>query len=64
MLARQLEIRRPYAFLIMEVNGRSALATYRDSDLVWLNTVEIADGRITEFRRLANPEKFAHFGHS
>jgi ketosteroid isomerase-like protein len=61
MLAvRQVEIRRPDAFRIVEVNGRPALATYRGGVLVWLDTVEIVDGRITEFRRLANPEKLGH----
>ena len=48
---------------IIEVNGHPALATYRGGELVWLDTVEIADGRITAFRRLANPEKLAHIGH-
>lgn len=61
---RQIEIRRPDAFQVIEVNGHPALATYRGGELVWLDTVEIADGRITAFRRLANPEKFAHIGHS
>jgi hypothetical protein len=60
---RQIEIRRPDAFQIIEVNGYPALATYRGGELVWLDTVEIADGRITAFRRLANPEKLAHIGH-
>jgi hypothetical protein len=60
---RQIEIRRPDAFQVIEVNGSVALATYRGAELVWLDTVEIADGRITAFRRLANREKFAHLGH-
>lgn len=63
LAVRQIEIRRPDAFQIIEVNGSPALATYRSGELVWLDTVEIADGRITAFRRLANPEKFAHIGH-
>jgi RNA polymerase sigma factor (sigma-70 family) len=63
LAVRQIEIRRPDAFQIIEVNGQPALATYRGGELVWLDTVEIADGRITTFRRLANPEKFAHLGH-
>jgi hypothetical protein len=57
------QIRRPDAFQIIEVNGYPALATCRDGKLVWLDTVEIADGRITAFRRLANPEKLAYIGH-
>jgi RNA polymerase sigma-70 factor (ECF subfamily) len=60
---RQIEIRQPDAFKIIEVNGRPALATYRAGELVWLDTVEIADGRITALRRLANPEKLARIGH-
>jgi RNA polymerase sigma-70 factor (ECF subfamily) len=63
LAVRQIEIRRPDAFRIIEVNGQPALATYRGGQLVWLDTVEITDGRITAFRRLANPEKFAHIGH-
>ncbi len=42
------------------MNGSPALATYRGGRLVWLDTVEIADGRITALRRLANPEKLGH----
>lgn len=49
--------------MIVEVNGRPALATYAAGRLVWLDTVEIADGVITAFRRLANPEKLARLGH-
>jgi RNA polymerase sigma factor (sigma-70 family) len=55
-------IRRLEAFEIVEVNGHPALATYDGDALVWLDTIEIADGRITALRRLANPEKFAHLG--
>jgi RNA polymerase sigma-70 factor, ECF subfamily len=60
---RQIEIKRPDAFRVIEVNGRPALATYRAGKLIWLDTVEIADGRITTFRRLVNPEKLAHVAH-
>ncbi|WP_433220849.1 RNA polymerase sigma factor SigJ [Microtetraspora malaysiensis] len=63
LAARQIELRRPDAFQIIEVNGNPALATYCGGELVWLDTVEIADGRITVFRRLANPAKFRHIGH-
>jgi RNA polymerase sigma-70 factor, ECF subfamily len=52
--------RRPDAFRIVEVNGYPALATYRGRRLVWLDTVEIADGRIATFRRMANPDKLGH----
>ncbi|WP_308166274.1 RNA polymerase sigma factor SigJ [Actinomadura sp. NEAU-AAG7] len=60
---RQIEIRRPDAFEIIEVNGRPALATYCGGKLIWLDTVEITDGRITELRRLVNPEKLERVGH-
>jgi RNA polymerase sigma-70 factor (ECF subfamily) len=63
LAARQIELRRPDAFEVIEVNGHPALATYQGGELVWLDTVEIADGRITTFRRLVNPEKLARIGH-
>ncbi|GAA0232900.1 RNA polymerase sigma factor SigJ [Actinomadura nitritigenes] len=64
LAVRQLEMRRPDAVRIVEANGRPALATYQGGALVWLDTVEIAEGRITAFRRLANPEKLRHAGHT
>ncbi|MFF4619262.1 RNA polymerase sigma factor SigJ [Nonomuraea jabiensis] len=63
LAVRQIELRRPDAFEVIEVNGHPALATYHGGELVWLDTVEIADGRITTFRRLVNPEKLARVGH-
>ena len=63
LTARQIELRRPDESRIIEVNGQPALATYRGGRLVWLDTVEVAGGRITTFRRLVNPEKLAHLGH-
>ncbi|MEV0381056.1 RNA polymerase sigma factor SigJ [Nonomuraea sp. NPDC050643] len=63
LAVRQIELRRPDTYEVIEVNGHPALATYQGGELVWLDTVEIADGRITAYRRLANPEKFAHLGH-
>jgi RNA polymerase sigma-70 factor, ECF subfamily len=64
LAVRQIKVRRPDSFQIVEVNGRPAMATYSGGELIWLDTVEIAGGRITAFRRLANPEKFAHVGHT
>jgi RNA polymerase sigma-70 factor (ECF subfamily) len=64
LAVRQIELRRPDAFRIVEVNGSPALATYQDGALVWLDTVDVADGRITALRRLANPGKLAHLGHT
>ncbi|MFC5159154.1 RNA polymerase sigma factor SigJ [Nonomuraea angiospora] len=63
LAVRQIELRRPDAFEVIEVNGQPALATYHGGDLVWLDTVEIAGGRITMFRRLVNPVKLARVGH-
>ena len=60
LVIRQFELRRPDQSRIIEVNGQPALATYVGGALVWLDTVEIADGRITAFRRLVNPEKLGH----
>jgi RNA polymerase sigma factor (sigma-70 family) len=64
LTVRQIEIRRPDTFRIIEVNGLPAMATYQAGELVWLDTVEISDGRITTFRRLVNPEKLARVGHT
>ncbi|GAA2006721.1 RNA polymerase sigma factor SigJ [Catenulispora subtropica] len=63
LVARQIEIRRPEGFRIVEVNGGPALATFSGGALIWLDTVDVADGRITTLRRLANPEKLARIGH-
>ncbi|MBF6541960.1 RNA polymerase sigma factor SigJ [Nocardia brasiliensis] len=63
LMIRQTRIRRPDACQIIEVNGQPALATYRAGEPVWLDTIEIVDGRITTFRRLVNPDKLAHIGH-
>jgi RNA polymerase sigma-70 factor, ECF subfamily len=64
LVIRQVEIRRPDAITIIEVNGQPALATHRGGRVVWLDTVEIADGRITAFRRLVNPDKLVRLGHT
>ena len=64
LVIRQIEIRRPDAFRIIEVNGLPAVTTYHRGELVWLDTVEIVDGRITEFRRLVNPDKLVRIGHT
>ncbi|TDD42602.1 sigma-70 family RNA polymerase sigma factor [Nonomuraea terrae] len=63
LLAR-LGIRRPGTTMrVIEVGGEPGLATYRDGALVWIDTVEISGGRITSFRRVANPDKLRHAGH-
>lgn len=60
---RMITTRRPDGTRIVEVNGLPALLTHRGGRPVWLDTVEIADGRITAIRRQANPEKLARIGH-
>ncbi|NUT06670.1 MAG: RNA polymerase sigma factor SigJ [Hamadaea sp.] len=60
LLIKQTARRRPDAFSILSVNGRPALASYRDGALIWLDTVEVAGGRIALFRRLVNPDKLGH----
>jgi RNA polymerase sigma-70 factor (ECF subfamily) len=59
LLVRSVRIGRPDAARLVEVNGRPALVTYREGAPLWLDTVEVADGRLTEVRRLANPDKLA-----
>ncbi|MDA3644518.1 RNA polymerase sigma factor SigJ [Saccharopolyspora indica] len=63
LVIRVVRLRRPDAFRIVEVNGLPAMATYKAGVLCWLDTAEVADGRITAFRRLVNPEKLARIGH-
>ncbi|MBF8191566.1 RNA polymerase sigma factor SigJ [Nonomuraea sp. K274] len=64
LLAR-LGTRRPGARMhLVEVGGEPGLATYRDGALVWIDTVDISGGRITAFRRVANPDKLRHAGHT
>ncbi|GAA1509845.1 RNA polymerase sigma factor SigJ [Streptomyces synnematoformans] len=59
LTVRSEQIARPDATRLVEVNGQPALVAYLDGAPVWLDTVEIADGRLTEIRRLANPDKLA-----
>jgi RNA polymerase sigma-70 factor (ECF subfamily) len=58
------QLARPDTYRILEVNGQPALATYRGGELVWLDTVDLAEGQITAYRRLANPDKLAQVGHT
>ncbi|MFD1931047.1 RNA polymerase sigma factor SigJ [Nonomuraea mangrovi] len=50
----------PDVMRVIEVNGEPALATYREGTLLWVDTVELAGGRVTALRRVANPEKLGH----
>ena len=59
LAAHQVARRRPDGYALVEVNGYPALVTYQGGAAVWLDTVEVADGRITVWRRLANPDKLA-----
>ena len=63
LLMRQIEIRQPDRFRIIEVNGRPAMVTFQGGQPVWLDTADVTDGRIVTFRRLVNPEKLARLGH-
>ncbi|SNR48630.1 RNA polymerase sigma factor SigJ [Actinomadura mexicana] len=45
---------------LVEVGGELALATHRDGRLMWVDTLEIADGRVTALHRVANPDKLGH----
>jgi len=51
---------RPDVMRLIPVNGEPALAAYRDGVLLWVDAVEVADGRITTFRRITNPDKIGH----
>ncbi len=64
LAVRLIELRRPDSSRILEVNGHPALATYAGDELVWLDTIDIVDGRVTAYRRLANPDKLAQLGHT
>ncbi|MFD0692187.1 RNA polymerase sigma factor SigJ [Actinomadura fibrosa] len=44
----------------VEVGGEPALAAYRDGRLLWIDTVEVVDGRVAAVRRMANPDKLGH----
>lgn len=59
LTVRSIRIARPDATRLVEVNGQPALVTFRAGVPLWLDTVEVADGRLTEVRRLANPDKLA-----
>ncbi|HEY8525459.1 MAG TPA: RNA polymerase sigma factor SigJ [Acidimicrobiales bacterium] len=62
LVARVTGLARPDTARIVEVNGLPALASYRGGRPLWLDTVEVVDGRITTVRRLANPDKLARLG--
>jgi RNA polymerase sigma-70 factor (ECF subfamily) len=60
LVLRVLRLAAPDDVRVVEVNGLPALATYRGGRLIWLDTVELTDGRITDLRRVANPDKLGH----
>jgi RNA polymerase sigma factor (sigma-70 family) len=45
---------------LVEVGGELALRFHRQGDVYSVDTVQIADGRITAYRRVINPDKLAH----
>ncbi|MFI0373385.1 RNA polymerase sigma factor SigJ [Actinomadura sp. 1N219] len=61
LLARITTHYRAERIDFIEFNGELALATFRDGEVIWVDTVEVGDdGRITAVRRVANPEKLGH----
>ena len=50
--------RRRMRLVPAEVNGRLELLVYQDDRLIAVDTVEMADGVITAYRRVLNPDKF------
>ena len=66
LAVRSVRNARPDTVRLVEVGGQPALAAYRGGVPVWLDTVDVADGRLTAVRRLANPDKLgplAALGH-
>lgn len=55
---------RPDRVEFIEVGGEPALATYQDGTLLFVDTVEIAEGRIAALYRVVNPDKLAHLRHT
>ncbi|MGW3248734.1 RNA polymerase sigma factor SigJ [Streptomyces sp. NPDC001070] len=51
---------RPDRIDIVEVGGEPALLVHREGRVHSVDTVQIRDGLITEYRRVLNPEKLAH----
>jgi RNA polymerase sigma factor (sigma-70 family) len=62
LLARVMSHYRVDRITFVEVGGELALAAHRDGHVIWVDTLEVANGRVTAFRRVANPEKLAHLG--
>ncbi|MGW3248053.1 hypothetical protein [Streptomyces sp. NPDC001070] len=51
---------RPDRIDIVEAGGEPALLVHREGRVHYVDTVQIKDGLITEYRRVLNPEKLAH----
>ncbi|MGY4650757.1 RNA polymerase sigma factor SigJ [Mycobacterium sp. URHB0021] len=51
---------RPDRIKLIEVGGELALVLYREGGVYCVDTVQIADGLITAYRRILNPDKLSH----
>jgi RNA polymerase sigma-70 factor (ECF subfamily) len=51
---------RPDRIEFAEVGGEPALVFYRDGGVYSVDTVQFADGMITAYRRVINPDKLGH----
>jgi RNA polymerase sigma-70 factor (ECF subfamily) len=56
-VGRQL---RPDRIALLEVGGELSLAFYREGRVYSVDTLQITDGLITEYRRVINPDKLSH----
>jgi hypothetical protein len=46
-----------HALVPAHINGRLEFLVYQDDHLTAVDTAEVANGRITTYRRVLNPEK-------
>ncbi|WP_433466934.1 hypothetical protein [Spirillospora sp. CA-128828] len=60
LLARIMSHYRVDRIGFVEIGGELALAAHRDGRVIWVDTLEITNGQVTTFRRVANPEKLGH----
>ena len=56
----RLAERDHYEFDFREVNGRPGALIRQDGRVVSALSLEIADGKVTEFLSVANPDKLRH----
>jgi RNA polymerase sigma-70 factor (ECF subfamily) len=56
----QLEDHNPDHLYFVEVGGELALVFHREGRVYSVDTVQIADGLITAYRKVINPDKLMH----